>query len=75
MPDEIHGPELFEIIRTSRSMWRRLKPDPVPNELIRMNCHPPASLTSRTSQGESPYDGGKVTTKGGLGHAQGLGTP
>jgi nitroreductase len=25
---------LFEIIRTSRSM-RRLKPDPVPNELIR----------------------------------------
>jgi hypothetical protein len=26
--------DLFEIIRTSRSM-RRLKPDPVPNELIR----------------------------------------
>ena len=25
---------LFEIIRTTRSM-RRLKPDPVPNELIR----------------------------------------
>ena len=40
MPDEIHGPELFDIIRTTRSMWRRLKPDPVPNELIRTNCHP-----------------------------------
>jgi hypothetical protein len=26
--------DLFEIIRTTRSM-RRLKPDPVPNELIR----------------------------------------
>jgi nitroreductase len=34
MPDEIHGTDLFEIIRTTRSM-RRLKPDPVPNELIR----------------------------------------
>jgi len=34
MPDESHGPDLFEIIRTTRSM-RRLKPDPVPNELIR----------------------------------------
>src|ERR1700749_3062867 len=34
MTDETHGPELFEIIRTTRSM-RRLKPDPVPNELIR----------------------------------------
>src|SRR6201998_3684114 len=33
MPDEIDG-ALFEIIRTTRSM-RRLKPDPVPNELIR----------------------------------------
>ena len=28
--------DLFEIIRTTRSM-RRLKPDPVPNELIRKN--------------------------------------
>ena len=34
IPDEIHGTDLFEIIRTTRSM-RRLKPDPVPNELIR----------------------------------------
>jgi nitroreductase len=34
MPNESHGPDLFEIIRTTRSM-RRLKPDPVPNELIR----------------------------------------
>src|SRR3979409_17905 len=34
MPDEIHGVDLFEIIRTTRSM-RRLKPDPVPNDLIR----------------------------------------
>jgi nitroreductase len=34
MPDEIHGTDLFEIIRTTRSM-RRLKPDPVPNEPIR----------------------------------------
>src|ERR1700751_4957891 len=32
MPDEIDG-ALFDIIRTTRSM-RRLKPDPVPNELI-----------------------------------------
>jgi nitroreductase len=35
MPDETASvTELFEIIRTTRSM-RRLKPDPVPNELIR----------------------------------------
>jgi nitroreductase len=34
MLDEIHGTDLFEIIRTTRSM-RRLKLDPVPNELIR----------------------------------------
>ena len=34
IPNESHGPDLFEIIRTPRSM-RRLKPDPVPNELIR----------------------------------------
>ena len=35
MPEEIHSTtDLFEIIRTTRSM-RRLKPDPVPNELIR----------------------------------------
>ena len=34
MPDEIHSTDLFEIIQTTRSM-RRLKPDPVPNELIR----------------------------------------
>jgi len=34
MPDEIHASDLFEIIRTTRSM-RRLKPDPVPNGLIR----------------------------------------
>jgi nitroreductase len=34
MPDEIHRADLFEIIRTTRSM-RRLKSDPVPNELIR----------------------------------------
>jgi nitroreductase len=34
MPDESHGLDLFEIIRTTRSM-RRLKSDPVPNELIR----------------------------------------
>src|SRR6201988_669165 len=34
MPDETHSTDLFEIVRTTRSM-RRLKPDPVPNELIR----------------------------------------
>jgi nitroreductase len=34
MPNEIRGADLFEIIRTARSM-RRLKPDPVPNELVR----------------------------------------
>jgi nitroreductase len=34
MSEEIRGTDLFEIIRTTRSM-RRLKPDPVPNELIR----------------------------------------
>src|SRR5215471_21571738 len=31
MPDEIQTTDLFEMIRTTRSM-RRLKPDPVPNE-------------------------------------------
>jgi hypothetical protein len=36
MPDEIHGTDLFEIIRTTRSM-RRLKPDPVRHERIRKN--------------------------------------
>ena len=35
MPEEtMSATDLFEIIRTTRSM-RRLKPDPVPNELIR----------------------------------------
>jgi nitroreductase len=34
MPSENHSTDLFEIIRTTRSM-RRLKSDPVPNELIR----------------------------------------
>jgi nitroreductase len=34
MTDETHASDLFETIRTTRSM-RRLKPDPVPNELIR----------------------------------------
>ena len=35
MPDLAENTnDLFEIIRTTRSM-RRLKPDPVPNELIR----------------------------------------
>ena len=34
MLNETHGTDLFEIIRTTRSM-RLLKPDPVPNELIR----------------------------------------
>ena len=34
MPDEIHSTDMFEIITTTRSM-RRVKPDPVPNELIR----------------------------------------
>jgi nitroreductase len=35
MPDTpLNSHDLFEIIRTTRSM-RRLKPDPVPNELIR----------------------------------------
>jgi hypothetical protein len=33
MRNVIDGTDLFEIIRTTRSM-RRLKPDPVPNELI-----------------------------------------
>jgi nitroreductase len=34
MPEVFHGTDLFDIIRTTRSM-RRLKPDPVPNDLIR----------------------------------------
>jgi len=35
MPDAVPTTaDLFEIIKTTRSM-RRLKPDPVPNELIR----------------------------------------
>jgi nitroreductase len=34
MLDEIRSTDLFEIIRSTRSM-RRLKPDPVPNDLIR----------------------------------------
>jgi hypothetical protein len=35
MPEAVRNTaDLFEIIRTTRSM-RRLKPDPVPNELIR----------------------------------------
>jgi nitroreductase len=34
MTDDTHGSDLFEIIRTTRSM-RRLKPDPVPNGLVR----------------------------------------
>src|ERR1700745_1091978 len=34
MPNESHGPDLFEIIHPTRSM-RRLKPDPGPNDLIR----------------------------------------
>jgi nitroreductase len=34
MPNESHSTDLFEIIRTTRSM-RRLKSDPVPNKLIR----------------------------------------
>jgi len=43
MPDETPRTDLFEITRTSRSMWR-LKPDPVPNELIRTTTfHPPLS--------------------------------
>jgi nitroreductase len=33
MPEQANGSDLFEIIKTTRSM-RRLKPDPVPNELI-----------------------------------------
>jgi nitroreductase len=32
--DSANAADLFEIIRTTRSL-RRLKPDPVPNELIR----------------------------------------
>src|SRR5215467_8947989 len=34
MPNENHTSDLFEIVKTTRSM-RRLKPDPVPNELVR----------------------------------------
>ena len=34
MAEQTNGTDLFEIIKTTRSM-RRLKPDPVPNELIR----------------------------------------
>jgi len=34
MPEQTNGSDLFEIIKTTRSM-RRLKPDSVPNELIR----------------------------------------
>jgi hypothetical protein len=31
MPEQTNGSDLFEIIKTTRSM-RRLKPDPVPND-------------------------------------------
>ena len=34
MPEQTNNSDLFEIIKTTRSM-RRLKPDPVPNEMIR----------------------------------------
>ena len=34
MPEQTNDSDLFEIIKTTRSM-RRLKPDSVPNELIR----------------------------------------
>jgi nitroreductase len=34
MPEDIHGTDLFQIMRTTRSM-RRLKPGPMPDELIR----------------------------------------
>jgi nitroreductase len=34
MPEDIHRIDLFEIMRTTRSM-RQLKPDPIPDELIR----------------------------------------
>ena len=34
MPEQTSGTDVFEIIKTTRSM-RRLKPDPVPNQLIR----------------------------------------
>jgi nitroreductase len=34
MPEQTNNSDLFEIIKTTRSM-RRLKPDSVPNELIR----------------------------------------
>ena len=33
------GTELFHIMRTTRAM-RRLKPDPVPDELINQICKP-----------------------------------
>jgi hypothetical protein len=41
--DGIHDPDRFEIIRTTRSMWR-LKPDMVPNELIRTRTCTPRPL-------------------------------
>jgi len=42
MPEETASTtDLFEIIQTTRSM-RRLKPDPVPNELTRKISHPDA---------------------------------
>lgn len=34
MAEQTNGTDLFEIVRTTRSM-RRLKPDPVSNDLIR----------------------------------------
>jgi hypothetical protein len=43
MPDDIHGRDLFEIIRTTRSTWR-LKSDPVPNELIGTTTFHPRPL-------------------------------
>lgn len=67
MPEETaNTADLFEIIRTTRSM-RRLKPDPVPNELIRKVveagvCAPCCSRVGRMRIG-GPALSGSVATQ------------
>jgi nitroreductase len=77
MLDEIHASDLFEIIRTTRSM-RRLKPDLVPDGLIRKileadvcapsggNMQRGASLSSkirRSRRRSGPYTSARGTSK------------
>ena len=61
MPEDIADTaDLFEIIRTTRSM-RRLKPDPVPNEFVRKIleagvCATAATCSASGSSSSGPPD-------------------